>query len=236
MNDDCSAEGGTIMKKYIFFIFFIFYSSQFAYSAQPYLEGQLGVGMVEDVSGSTIVRTGGFNVAVGVDDLSYDSGLLFGGEFGFKNIGQNSNLRMGLGISTFEAEFEDGTITAGTTFNGVAVSVSTAFTAADAAAVGVTLDNDVTLFGLNTYLDIPTTNSGFTPYIGIGLGFADIENAEDNEFAASFLFGGNYKITDNAYIGAKGAYHNIFGPTDEAGIEYDDINAWTFNIALGIEF
>ena len=68
------------------------------------------------------------------------------------------------------------------------------------------------------------------------LGFADIENAEDNEFTASFLFGANYKITDNAYIGAKGAYHNVFGPTDSLGIEYDDINVWTFNIALGIEF
>jgi len=225
----------TNLKKllYVPLLYGLLISSSF--SAEPYLEGQVGMASVEDANGDTLVRTGGFNVAVSVDDLSYDSALMFGGEFGFKNLIPNANLRMGFGISTFEAEFEDGTITAGTTFNGVTVTASTAFTAADATAAGFTLDNDVTLFALNSYIDIPT-QSELSPYIGVGLGFADIENAEDNEFTASFLFGANYKITDNAYIGAKGAYHNVFGPTDSLGIEYDDINVWTFNIALGIEF
>ena len=77
------------------------------FAIEPYIEGQVGVGVVEDVSGATLIRTGGFNLAVSVDDLSYENGLLFGGEFGFKNIVPNSNLRMGFGITTFEAEFED---------------------------------------------------------------------------------------------------------------------------------
>ena len=59
---------------------------------------------VEDANGDTLVRTGGFNVAVSVDDLSYDSALMFGGEFGFKNLIPIANLRMGFGISTFEAD------------------------------------------------------------------------------------------------------------------------------------
>jgi len=235
MNDDCSAEGGTIMKKYIFFIFFIFYSSQFAYSAQPYLEGQIGTAIVEDVSGTLIVRGSGFNQAIGIEN-SYDDALTLGGEFGFKNIIPNSNIRMALGITAFEIELETATASiAGTTFNGTAISGSVTFTRDQLATVGVSFDNDVRIFGLNTYLDL-SKDTTFVPYIGLGLGLADIENAEDMEFAASFMFGGNYMITDNAYIGAKGGYHNIFGPTDKLGIEYDDVNAWTFNIALGIEF
>ena len=225
----------TNLKKLFFgFVFFNLLISN-GNAIEPYIEGQFGFSSVENVSGDTLVQASGFNVAITVDDLSYENGTLFGAEFGLKNIIPNSNIRMGLGISSFEAEFENGRITAGTTFNGVAVTASTTFTAADAAAAGFTLDNDVTLFGLNTYLDMPT-DSEFTPFIGLGLGFADIENAEDNEFGVSFLFGGNYKITDIAYIGAKGGYHNIFGATDKIGIEYDDINVWIFNIALGVEF
>ncbi len=37
-------------------------------------------------------------------------------------------------------------------------------------------------------------------------------------------------------FGAKGAYHYVLGPTDEAGIDYDDVTAWSINVVLGIEF
>lgn len=229
------------MKRYAKKIFYIslFYGILISngFSIEPYVEGQFGVGIVEDVDGSTIIGDAtGFNVSINLTDLEYDNSLAFGGEFGFKNIIPNSNIRMALGITAFEAEFEKGNGSAALNFGGTAlITASGSFTAAEAAALGLTLTNDVRLFGLNTYLDL-STNSVFVPYIGIGLGFADIENAKDNEFAASFMLGGKYMITDNSYIGAKGSYYNIFGPTDKAGIEYDDINAWTFSMTLGIEF
>ena len=229
------------MKRYIKKILYLsvfyglFVSNSF--SIEPYIEGQFGVGIVEDVDGSTVIdATNGFNLSVNLTDLEYDNSLAFGGEFGVKDIIPNSNIRMALGITAFEAEFERGNVSAALNFAGsTLVSASGSFTAAEAASLGVTLTNDVRIFGLNTYLDL-LADSTFVPYIGIGLGFADIENAEDNEFAASFMIGGNYRITDNSYIGAKGSYYNVLGPTDKAGIEYDDVNAWTFSMTLGIEF
>ena len=224
----------TNLKKllYVPFLYALLISNSF--SIEPYIEGQVGVGVVEDTSGSSFTSSGGFSAAVSLDNLSYENGLLLGAEFGVKNI--VNNLRMGIGIISFEAEFENGEGVAALSSGGtVILAAAGSFTAADLASAGITADNDVTAYSLNTYLDL-NTNSDLTPFIGIGFGFADIENAEDNEFAISLLFGGNYKITDKAYIGAKGGYYNIAGPTDKIGINYDDINAWTFNVALGIEF
>mgnify|MGYP001439077979 CR=1 FL=1 len=72
----------TNLKKllYVPLLYGLLISSSF--SAEPYLEGQVGMASVEDANGDTLVRTGGFNVAVSVDDLSFqwynDGNLLIG--------------------------------------------------------------------------------------------------------------------------------------------------------------
>ena len=225
----------TNLKKllYVPFLYALLISNSF--SADAYIEGHVGTAFIDDVSATLLPRDTGFNQNIGVES-EYDDALSLGGEFGFTSVVPNSNIRVGFGVTTFEAELETLTAsTSGTTFNGTTISGSLTFTRAQLLSVGADLDTDVRIFGVNTYYDL-ATNADFVPYVGLGLGLADIEDAEDNEFAASFMIGGRYMITDNAYIGAKGAYHYVLGITDEAGIEYDDITAWTINVVLGIEF
>jgi len=223
------------MKKIILTLVLAFSFCQFVYSAEAYVEGSIGQAFIDDVSATILPSATGFNTAIGVES-EYDSGLAFGGEFGFTNLFPGSNIRMGLGITSFEAELETLTVsTTGLTFGGAVISGSLTVTRDQLLAVGADLDSDVMILGLNTYYDL-SKNTDFIPYIGIGFGFADIEDAEDKEFATSFMLGGRYMITDNAYIGVKGAYHYILAPTDELGIDYDDVTAWSINATLGIEF
>ena len=88
---------------------------------------------------------------------------------------------------------------------------------------------------LNTYYDFKTSTD-FTPFVGFGIGLADIENAEDNAFAYSVSAGAKYNIDKNVYVGAKGAYTRIDGPTDQFGIEFKDIAVFSANVSVGYEF
>jgi opacity protein-like surface antigen len=87
----------------------------------------------------------------------------------------------------------------------------------------------------NAYYDFKN-DSKFTPFVGFGLGVADIKNAKDNEFTYSLNAGAKYNIDKNVYVGAKAAYTNINGPADQLGLKYQNIEIYTANVALGYEF
>jgi opacity protein-like surface antigen len=87
----------------------------------------------------------------------------------------------------------------------------------------------------NAYYDFKN-DSQFTPFVGFGLGVADIKNATDNEFAYTVNAGAKYNIDKNVYIGVKAAYTNINGPSDELGLKYQNLEIFTANVALGFEF
>ena len=66
---------------------------------------------------------------------------------------------------------------------------------------------------------------------------ATLSNAKDNELAAAFTVGANYKLSDNhTYVGMKYINYSIKGPTDTLGIIYDDISASSISLTLGYQF
>ena len=125
--------------------------------------------------------------------------------------------------------------------NGVITNGSTTYTgpvtvtAANLASVGANFDNRVNLYMLNAYYDFKTSTD-FTPFVGFGIGLADIKNAKDTEFAYSVNAGAKYNIDKNVYVGAKGAYTRVNGPTDQLGIKFQDIAVYSANVSIGYEF
>jgi opacity protein-like surface antigen len=100
---------------------------------------------------------------------------------------------------------------------------------------GISLDNSVNLYMANAYYDIKNA-SAFTPFVGLGMGMANIQNAKDNEFAWSASVGGKYNIDKNMYLGLKGSYTSVNGITDKIGLEYKDMDAYSAHALLGYQF
>ena len=195
-----------------------------------YIEGHLNYNQVDDVDTTTITDTVAGVDIVGKLTNEYDSDIGLGFEVGVTNDG--SNIRFGLSYSESKIELKKTTMSLGTV-DGVAGSLS--ITPADWSTVGVSFDNDVKSYSLNAYYDFKT-NRTFTPYVGVGLGQADIENANDKEVSKSLYLGGRHSVNDQMYVGLKGAYTMIDGPTDKLGLSYDDITHKSVSLIVGYNF
>jgi len=219
------------MKKLVILLFtFSLLGLQSVKSEEFYIEGQVNYNQIDDVDTTTITDTVAGSDIVGKLTNEYDSDIGLGFEVGAKNV-SNSNLRIGLSYSETKIELKK--TTASGTVDGVAGSLS--ITPSDWSAVGVSFDNDVKSYSLNAYYDFKT-NGTFTPYVGVGLGQVDIENANDKELSKSLYLGGRHSINDKMYVGIKGAYTMIDGPTDKLGLSYDDITQKSVSLIVGYNF
>ena len=219
------------MKKLVILLFtFSLLSFQSVKSEEFYIEGHLNYyNQVDDVDTTTITDTVAGSDIVGKLTNEYDSDIGLGFEVVVTNDG--SNIRFGLSYS--ETKIELTKLTVSGTVDGVAGSAS--YTPAQVSAVGVSFDNDVKSYSLNAYYDFKT-NRTFTPYVGVGLGQADIENANDKEVSKSLYLGGRHSVNDQMYVGLKGAYTMIDGPTDKLGLSYDDITHKSVSLIVGYNF
>jgi opacity protein-like surface antigen len=220
------------MKKLVILLFtFSLLGLQTVNSEEFYIEGQVNYHQVDDVDTTSYSGTINGQVVVGKLTNEYDSDIGLGFEVGAKNV-SNSNLRIGLSYS--ETKIELTKLTLSGTVDGVAGSES--YTPAQvSAAVGASFDNDVKSYSLNAYYDLET-NGTFTPYVGVGLGQVDIENANDKELSKSLYLGGRHSIDDKMYVGIKGAYTMIDGPSDKLGLTYDDITQKSLSLIVGYNF
>ena len=219
------------MKKLLILLFtFSLLGLQTVNSEEFYIEGQVNYHQVDDVDTTSYSDTINGQVIVGKLTNEYDSDIGLGFEVGAKNV-SNSNLRIGLSYSETKIELKK--TTASGTVDGVAGSLS--ITPADWSAVGVSFDNDVKSYSLNAYYDLET-NGTFTPYVGVGLGQVDIENENDKELSKSLYLGGRHSIDDKMYVGIKGAYTMIDGPSDKIGLTYDDITIKSVSLIVGYNF
>ena len=220
------------MKKLVILLFtFSLLGFQSVKSEEFYIEGQVNYNQVDDVDTKTYSGTaGGLTFSNLKASNEYDSDIGLGFEVGAKNV-SNSNLRIGLSYS--ETKIELTKLTVSGTVDGVAGSAS--YTPAQVSAVGVSFDNDVKSYSLNAYYDLET-NGTFTPYVGVGLGQVDIQNANDKELSKSLYLGGRHSVNDQMYVGLKGAYTMIDGPTDKLGLTYDDITQKSLSLIVGYNF
>ncbi len=206
-----------------------------AQAATPYIEGQIGYANTDKVNTHSYSGTdGSITITNLMGRLNYDSSASFGAEIGMKDI-LVPNLRIGASFTTMKFDFKNAVISGSITDGVDTISGSLPISAADFATVGVSFDTRVNLYMANAYYDFKN-DSQFTPFVGFGVGVADVKNAIDNEFAYSVNAGAKYNIDKNVYVGAKATYTNINGPTDQFEIPYKNIDLYTINVALGFEF
>jgi len=224
------------MKKLVILLFtFSLLGLQTVNSEEFYIEGQVNYNQVDDVDTKTYSGTaGGLTFSNLKASNEYDSDIGLGFEVGAKNV-SNSNLRIGLSYSETKIELEKTTLSGSVTDGTTTLTGPASFSREDVASVGLTFDNDVKSYSLNAYYDLET-NGTFTPYVGVGLGQVDIENANDKELSKSLYLGGRHSIDDKMYVGVKGAYTMIDGPSDKLGLTYDDITIKSVSLIVGYNF
>ena len=144
-----------------------------------YIEGSIGHYDIDDVdttrasgtaSGITFTNLGGA--------LEYDADTTLGFEFGVKF---NDKLRIGFSYVDASLDFEGATISGSATDGATTISGSARVTPADASALGLTFSNDAEIMMIKAYYDFNTFSNGLTPFVGFGIGQADIDNALDDE-------------------------------------------------------
>ena len=206
-----------------------------AHAADVYIEGQISRGYIDDVDGSLNQAVAGFNIdATGV--FSYEDSTSLGVEVGVIGLGGNPNLRFGLSYHQFDAELEAVDVNAALTFNGIVLATAAGrISREQLVAAGADIGDEAKSYSLNAYYDF-TGSQQFIPYIGIGIGLADIENTEDKELMLSGYLGANYSVTENLYIGLRGSARHVHGPTDLAGINYEDVVIYEVGAVTGIKF
>jgi opacity protein-like surface antigen len=167
-------------------------------------------------------------------DLDYKKATTYGFEIGQSNF-LGTPLRVGFGMTTMKIKLDSAT-GSGTVSNGsTTVNFAGTATAAQIRSVGITFDNDVKVYGVNAYYDFDM-KSAFKPFVGVGVGMADIQYAKDKELAYGLHIGVNYDIDKDFYVGAKASRHIINGPTDTLGLTYKDINVTYLGVQLGVRF
>jgi opacity protein-like surface antigen len=210
-------------------------STALASTPVPYIEGQINYTQVDDVDTETYSGSaGGLTFSNLKATNEYDSDIGFGFEVGAKGL-VNENIRLGFSYGESKIELKSttgsGTVTDGTTTVNFAVRA----TRADLASVGLSFDNDIKSYSLNGYYDFSNTG-GLIPFVGLGIGQVDIENAKDKELSTSLYLGARYFIDKNLYVGGKGTYTRANGPEDKLGIKYEDITQYGLTLSVGYQF
>lgn len=210
-------------------------SGAFAADMKPYIEAQLGYAKAKDIDTESFTGSVGGGTATLSARGEFDNSFAGGIEFGISNIGE-SNFRLGASYTRMDFDIEKVTGTLTTVgVSGVADGTYTADITQTVRDAGINLDNRVNLYMANAYYDFKNESS-FTPFIGVGVGMADVQNAKDNEFAYQGVIGGKFNIDKNMYLGLKGAYTKVNGITDELDIKYKDMDAYSGHVLLGVNF
>ena len=205
---------------------------------KPYIEAQINYMHPDDVSSNTLSAASTHNGITTSASVSvkneYDSETAAGVEFGFS---VSDNSRIGFAYTRPDFELDKITLTGTLTDGTTTLTDAGTFSRDQLATVGPidTFDNEVRLFTMNYYYDFDLS-SEIKPFLGFGVGIANIENAKDNELALSLHGGAKYYLDDKVYLGGKASYSQIQGPTDGFGFKYGDIDYYTATLAIGYEF
>lgn len=222
------------MKKIILATLATMYSAS-VFAATPYVEGNISYINPSDIKTKTYNGTeDGITFSNVKAKMDYDSDVGYGVEVGLKDA-LVENLRIGFAFTTVKFDFDkasgSGTVTDGTD----TINFSGSVNRSDVKSVGLDLDRRTKLYMVNAYYDFKNSTP-ITPYVGVGIGMADIESTKDNELALSATLGAKYHINQNVYAGAKASYYNINGIKDDANIKYKDVDAVALNLNVGFDF
>lgn len=201
-----------------------------------YAEAGIGTVFIDDVSSKTYSQTFGNSVFASAQLTNkFEDATANTFEVGAR-ISEKYGIRIGFAQSSFDAKFESASITGTVTVSGTAYSASAPITRADVTSTGITFDNDIKVQSLMIYKDFAEPTSAFLPFIAVGLGRADVSNANSKENAISFALGSNFDISDTVYAGLRYTVTTVDGPTDKLGIEYEDLSTSELRASIGLKF
>lgn len=189
-----------------------------AFAVEYYAQGQLGVAKVEDLtteSGPILAQ------------IKYDDDILFGLEGGISGFEQHNVLRLGLSWQTFDMGVSRALIDDG-------INPPVVGNEAELEQAGYDLENRLDMYSVKLYYDFPV-NMTLKPYIGVGLGIADVEDA-DQETAYIFNLGGRYPINDQVNVGLKYEYVNVKDLTADNGTAFNGITQHSFSATIDYRF
>ena len=223
------------MKNIKYLLVCLIMSTSAALGATPYIEGQINFSQVNDVDTNTYSGTAGGLTFTNLKATNeYDSDTGFGFEVGASDF-ENKHFRIGLSYGESKIKLKSTTLAGSVTDGVTTLTGSAKFSREQVASVGLTFDNDVKSYSLNGYYDFDKTD-GLIPFIGLGIGQVDIQNAKDKELSTSLYLGARYFIDEKIYIGGKANYTMINGPQDKLGIQYDDITSYGLTASVGYQF
>ena len=230
----------------LFLFSYPFVKSSFAQNKSPfeglYIEGQVNYTQVQDIDLKNFTGTisNGRTFTNLKGKLGYDSDIGYGVEVGVSEF-LNKNLRLGLSYGANKIELKKATNVSGRTTITVGEDMTTidpigpSVTPQQVRDFGLNFDSNVKIYSLNAYYDFNNFNS-FVPFVGVGLGQADILNAKDKELSKSLYLGARYLVDKNIYVGGKGTYSMIDGPEDKNGTKYNDISLYAVTLSVGYQF
>jgi len=221
------------MKK-IIYSFFLMSFAVISHADSFYFEGNIGRYDLDTVNTPTYSGTAsGITFTNLRSDLDYDEDYALGFELGMRI---NDNVRLGISYTDLDLSFEGATVSGSATDGVTTISGSARVTVADANALGLSWDNDADVYMLNAYYDFNNVHANYTPFVGVGIGQADISNANDDETALSLAAGVNMDLENNMYAGLKLMLTQIDGPSDGLGITYEDIDVTSLHFMIGYKF
>ncbi len=228
----------------LFLFSYPFVKSSFAQNKSPfeglYIEGQVNYTQVQDIDLKTFSGTiKGDRAFTGLKGLlEYESDIGYGIEIGVNEF-LNKNFRLGLSYVANKIELKKAANTSGTTqkigTDPDPINIPNPATRKNVSDAELDFDSDVKVYSLNAYYDFNNFNS-FVPFVGVGLGQADILNAKDKELSKSLYLGARYLVDKNIYVGGKGTYSIINGPEDKNGMKYGDISLYAVTLSVGYQF
>ena len=200
-----------------------------------YVEGQLGATSVWDLDTATYSgAVGGITYTNTKASFAYQPAFSYGVEAGLRNVG-GMPVRIGLAYQGFAAKVDKVTGSGSFTYNGTTYHLSQTVARAQLSSAGLDFDNQVHLFFANAYYDF-NSGSAFRPFIGAGIGLANIEHAKNNELALNASVGAQYDLTSTVYVGGKLQLSWVNGPKDKLGVSYNNVMATTGMMSLGVKF
>lgn len=199
-----------------------------SHAADFYVEGQVGHSSINDIMfhGNTF-ETGELDVV-----FELENSFAYGVEVGIKNFEKHNVLRVSLAWSKLDTEIKNafGDLQGGTLYP------AGPFNDAEVLPFGLdftVLNSGADIYSANIYYDFPTQWK-FRPYLGIGLGFAELENYESGILLS---LGGEYAINDHFSWGLK-YQHSKFSIGDDADLnwQYGSLKANVISGTLSYKF
>ena len=210
-------------------------ASTSAFAVTPYVEGQLTYINIDDVDSKSLSGSvSGITYTGAKVEHDYDNDLAFGFEIGAKDFGIKG-IRLGLSYTRAKFDLDSSEVTGSITDGTTTINAGLNIKSSEFKSVGLDFDNSAKLYMANLYYDFDL-NEKLKPFVGVGAGWADIENIDGNEFAASVSAGAKYYFDKQVYLGGKASYTNVNSPKDDLGLKYDDIELYSATVMLGYEF